>query len=56
MPEVGPVELLWEGGSVCMTGGVGLKLIPRSNDGMCESLGIERGVEEGCLTQDMDMG
>ena len=49
MSEVGPVELVggkdswsiwpvvWEGGSVCMIGGVGLKSIPRSKDGMGES-------------------
>ena len=61
MAEVGPVELVggrdswsiwplvWEGGFVCMKGGVGLKLIPRSKDGMSESLGNERGVGGGML-------
>ena len=29
--------VVWEGGSVCMIGGVGLKSIPRSKDGMGES-------------------
>ena len=49
MSKVGPVELVggkdswsiwpvvWEGGFVCMIGGVGLKSIPRSKDGMGES-------------------
>ena len=37
MPKVGPLELLWKGGSVCMTRGIGLKSIPKSNDGMSES-------------------
>ena len=45
MPEEGPVDILWEGGSVCMLGGVGS--IPRSNDGMGESLGNGRGVGGG---------
>ena len=49
MSEVGPVRLVrgkdswsiwpvvWEGGFVCMIGGVGLKSILRSKDGMGES-------------------
>ena len=44
MLELGPVELVWEGGSVCMIGGVGLKSIPRSNNGMGESSGNECAV------------
>ena len=59
MAEMGPVELVggrdswfiwplvWEGGSVCMKGGVGLKSIPRSKDEMGESLGNECGVGGG---------
>ena len=43
MPEEGPVDVIWEGGSVCMSGGVGS--IRRSNDG--ESLGNDRGVGGG---------
>ncbi|KAK9998987.1 hypothetical protein SO802_018590 [Lithocarpus litseifolius] len=41
----GPIDVLWEGGSVCMSGGVGS--IPRSKDGMGESSGNGRGVGEG---------
>ena len=42
MPEEGPVYVLWEGGSCCMSGGVGS--IPRSNDGMGDSSGNDCGV------------
>ena len=47
MPKVGPVELLWKGGSVCMTRGVGLKSTPKSNDGMSESSGNDYSVGGG---------
>ena len=47
MPKVGPVELLWKGGSVCMTRGIGLKSIPKSNDGMSESSGNDYSVGGG---------
>ena len=53
MPKEGPIDILWEGGSVCMSRGVGL--IPQSNDGMGESSGNDCGVD-GCQTQDMDVG
>ena len=43
MPELGPVKLVWKGGFVCMTGGVGLKSIPKSNDGIGESSGMNVG-------------
>ena len=49
MPKVGPVELLWKGGSVCMTRGVGLKSTPKSNDGMSESSGNDYSVGGGML-------
>ena len=42
MPEEGLVDILWEGGSVCISRGVGS--IPRSNDGMGESSGNDCGV------------
>ena len=42
MPEEGPVDVLWEGDSCCMSGGVGS--IPRSKDGMDDSSGNDRGV------------
>ena len=42
MPEEGPVDILWEGGSCCMSGGVGS--IPRSKDGMDDSSGNDGGV------------
>nr|POE81400.1 hypothetical protein CFP56_05903 [Quercus suber] len=45
MLEEGPVDVLWEGGSVCMSGGVGSIL--RSKDEMSESLGNDCGVGGG---------
>ena len=42
MAEKGPIDVLWEGGSYCMSGGVGS--IPRSKDGMGDSSGNDRGV------------
>ena len=45
MLEEGPVDILWEGGSVCMSGGVGS--IPRSDNGIGESSGNDRGVGGG---------
>ena len=42
MPKEGPMDVLWEGGSVCMLGGVGS--IPRSKNGMGETLGNDRRV------------
>ena len=42
MPEEGPVDVLWEGGSYCMSEGVGS--IPRSKDGMGDSSGNDREV------------
>ena len=42
MPEEGPLGVLWEGGSC--SGGVGP--IPRSKDGMGDSLGNDCGVGE----------
>ena len=45
MLEEGPVDILWEGGSMCMSGGVGS--IPRSDDGIGESSGNDRGVGGG---------
>ena len=47
MLEEGLVDVWWEGGSMCMLGGVGS--IPRSNDGIGESLGNDRGVAGGML-------
>ena len=47
MPEEGPVDVIWEGGSVCMTRGVGLKSTPKSNDGMSESSGNDYSVGGG---------
>ena len=47
MPKEGPIDILWEAGSVCMLGGVGLIL--RSNDGMGESSRNDRGVGGGML-------
>ena len=40
MAEEGPIDVLWEGGSCCMSGGVGS--IPRSKDGMGDSSGNDR--------------
>ena len=45
MLEEGPIDILWEGGSVCMLRGV--ESILRSNDGMGESSGNDRGVGGG---------
>ena len=42
MSEEGPVDVLWEGDSCYMSGGVGS--IPRSKDGMGDSLGNDCGV------------
>ena len=42
MPGEGPVGVLWEGGSCCMSRGVGP--IPRSKDGMGDSSGNDRGM------------
>ena len=42
MLEEGPVDILWEGGSYCMSGRVGS--IPRSKDRMGDSSGNDRGV------------
>ena len=42
MPEEGPLDVLWEGGSYCMSRGVGS--IPRSKDGMSDSSGNDCGV------------
>ena len=42
MVEEGPIDVLWEGGSCCMSGRVGL--IPRSKDGMGDSSGNGCGV------------
>ena len=42
MLEEGPVDVLWEGGSYCMSGGVGS--IPRSKDGIGDSSGNDHGV------------
>ena len=47
MLEEGPVDILWEGGSMCMSGGVGS--IPRSDDGIGECSGNDRGVGGGML-------
>ena len=47
MPKEGLVDVLWEGGSMCMSGEVGSIL--RSNDGMGESSGNDRRVGEGML-------
>ena len=47
MPKEGPVDVLWEGGSVCMSRGVGS--IPRSKDGMSESSRNDRGLGGGML-------
>ena len=45
MPKEGPMDVLWEVGSVCMSRGVGS--MPRSKDGMGESLGNDHGVSGG---------
>ena len=42
MPEEGLVNVLWEGSSCYMSGGVGS--IPRSKDGMGDSSRNDRGV------------
>ena len=42
MPEEGPIDVLWEGGSCCMSGRVGS--IPSSKDGMGDSSGNDCGV------------
>ena len=42
MLEEGPVDVLWEGDSCCMSGGVGS--IPRSKDGIGDSSGNDHGV------------
>ena len=42
MAEEGPMDVLWEGGSCCMLGGVGSR--PRSKDGMGDSSGNDHGV------------
>ena len=42
MPKEGPVDVLWEGGSCCMSGRVGS--ISRSKDGLGDSSGNDRGV------------
>ena len=42
MPKEGPVDVLWVGGSCCMSRGVGS--IPRSKDEMGDSSGKDRGV------------
>ena len=42
MPKEGPMDVLWEGGSVCMLGGVGSIL--RLKDGIGDSLRNDRGV------------
>ena len=42
MSKEGPVDILWEGGSVCMPGGVGS--MPRSNDGMGDNSENDHGV------------
>ena len=42
MAEERPIDVLWEGGSYCMSGGVGS--IPRSKDGMGDSSGNDCGV------------
>ena len=42
MPKEGPVDVLWEGGSCCMSGRVGS--ISRSKDGIGDSSGNDRGV------------
>ena len=45
MVEEGPIDVLWEGGSCCMLGGVGS--IPKSKDGMGDSLGSGRISDPG---------
>ena len=45
MPKEGPVDVLWEGGSMCMSGGV--ESIPKSKNEMGESSGNDRGVGGG---------
>ena len=47
MPEEGPVDVLWEGDSCCMSGGVGS--IPSSNDGMSDSSRNDCGVSRRML-------
>ena len=42
MAEEGPVDVLWEGGSYCMSSEVGS--IPKSKDGMSDNSGNDRGV------------
>ena len=42
MAKEGPIDVLWEGGSCCMSGGVGS--IPRSKDEMGDSSGNDHGV------------
>ena len=42
MAEEGPIDVLWEGGSCCMSGGVGSIL--RSKDRMDDNLRNDRGV------------
>ena len=42
MADEGSIDVLWEGGSYCMSGGVGS--IPKSKDGMSDSSGNDRGV------------
>nr|POE90324.1 hypothetical protein CFP56_73388 [Quercus suber] len=42
MPEEGLVDVLWEGGSCCMSRGV--RPIPRLKDGMGDSSGNDYGV------------
>ena len=54
MPEERPVDVLWEGVSECMSGGVGS--IPRSKDGMGDNSRMTVGWVDGCQTQDMDVG
>ena len=42
MAKERPIDVLWEGGSYCMSSGVGS--IPKSKDGMGDSSGNDRGV------------
>ena len=42
MAKERPIDVLWEGGSYCMSSGVGS--IPKSKDGMGDSSRNDRGV------------
>ena len=56
MAEEGVINELWEGGSCCMSGGV--RLIPRSKDGMGDSSRNDCGVGwvDKRQTQDKEVG